>query len=319
MQFIDRDDLHKNARETYFFYKSSNAFVSTLATIEHRKLKYLKHRVLVGEFRGLHAFLGFVQNELPTAQFEKHSLKFEHGFNFFDNYDTAMSVYLKSPQDVRHFDEKDEQIDGGETAGKEVVYDVTGDFLDIGRFIEGDPDNFGSMTAGNPRGRRVNILINLSWSARVTDGVINARCSRIARLIDWLESQQIRTRVTAIESTACNHVEITVKDFDDVLDLNDIAVVSHSDFLRRPLFRFKEWSNTVTYGYGQPDSLSSYVGVDKGMLMPELNNEFSVFIDTRIDYEEGINNGFDGLEKWFEENLAKDTLETEERVNMILH
>lgn len=314
MIFVDNDELDM---EGYVNKHAPNILVAPLKK-DSKRLEYLEQRCLMGEFKGVNTFLNYLLQDMPTARYDGSSAYDGtcNGFFFFESYGKAVDTFLKDPQSVRKFTEKDEGLTGGDAAGLQVAYDVTGDFLDIGRHLEGEPEAFGSMTAGNPRGRRVQIIVNLSWWSEIQESTINARCSRIARLIDWLESQQIRCRVVVIESTAMSHLEIIVKDFDEVLDINDIAVVSHSDFFRRGIFRFKEWSATPQWGYGSPRAFSEEVGIQD--FLPEYNSEYSVLIDSQVTGTSRINKDFDDLEKWLSEKLADDTLMPEERVMMAL-
>ncbi len=283
----------------------------------HDVLDYLPSTLLAGEFKGVNTFLNYLNTDMPEAKYQKESSSTEDGdFHTFDSYSEAMDVFLKNPRSIRKFTEKDDLLDGGDSAGKQVIFDVTGDFLDIGRHLEGEPEAFGSMTNGNPRAKRVVITLNLSWWCGVDESVINVRCSRIVRLIDWLESQQIRCRVVAVESTEMSHLELIVKDFDEVLDLNDIAVVSHSEFLRRAIFRFKEWSNTPHFGYGSPKRLSE--SVSGATFLPEYNTEYGVFIDSQVTSSAKIEADFDNLEEWLTKALSDDNLQPEERVMMAL-
>lgn len=312
MIFLTPDNLKMGG---YVYKRTPSLLVSPLG-MTNPGLPYLRENALVGEFRGVNCFLEYLQDDMAVPMHDKSSTSFEKGFNFFETYEEAMECYLNNPSAVRHFTEKDEQLEGGDAAGKHVEYGVTGDFLDIGRFVEGDPESFGQMTEGNPRNKRVQICINLGWWCGVKEDVINVRCSRIARLIDWLESQQIRCRVVGVSSTECSHIEIAVKDFDEGLDLNDIAVISHSDFLRRCRFRFDEWSETWQWGYGSSINFSE--SIKPSLIEPEYSSEFSVFVDSRITESYQVNNGFDSLEKWFEENISNDTLAPEERTKIIL-
>lgn len=314
MIFVDNDEL--DLENGYVHKRASGITVGPLKDMS-KKLSYLAPDCLAGEFTGVNTFLNFLQTDMPYAKFRNASTQWEPGFNFFRSYEEAVRVYQRDPRSIRHFDEKDEKLEGGESSGKQVEFGVTGDFLDIGRFVEGDPEAFGSMTDGNPRGKRVQIILNISWSCGVSEQVINARCSRIARLIDWLESQQVRCRVIAVESTTNSHLEIVVKEFDEVLDLNDVAVVSHSDFLRRAVFRFKEWSNTVSIGYGTPTDLSFKVSTRT--FLPEYNSEYTVFVDSQVNTIQTVGKHFDDLERWLEENISGSSLSPEERVRMLFH
>lgn len=271
---------------------------------------YNQKNQLVGKFKGLNALFEYQEKFQAEAKRGKSSDtkrgSKKDGFYHFNSFKEAVDVYLNDPQSVVDFIEADMAIEGGDSAGRELIYDVTGDFLDIGRFIEGEPENFGSLTNGNPRNKRVNIIMDASWNWDTHKDFINLRSSRIIRLVDWLESQNIRTSVTAVLSDACCHMEIVVKQFDEPLDLNDIAIVGHSDFLRRITFRFIEYSETYSSGYGNSVIFSRKFKASDWE--PDYNEEYSVFIAGGImnGGKDSLNTAFDKAETQLSKLLAED-------------
>lgn len=259
------------------------------------QVAHLKAGALVGKFEGLNTFLDYMAEYLPLPRYARESSRrgTQGKFNVFETYEACYEAYRNNPASLAIFQQKDEQLEGPEDPGQAVEFDVTGDFLDIGRYLEGEPEHFGNMIAGNPRGLRVNITLDMSWRWDVAQATINARSKRILRLIDWLESQQIRTSVTVIESTQCGHVEIAVKTHDQQLSINDIAVISHSDFLRRIIFRWKEYSKTITSKYGIPGCL---LAMSKTLFLPEYENEYSIFVGGEVRSIGDVNSQFDALE-----------------------
>lgn len=82
--------------------------------------------------------------------------------------------------------------------------------------------------------------------------ILSHRNQRVVRLIDWLEHNRVRTRITAVQLTDQDVIEIKIKDYQDGLDLNALAAATHLDFFRRLLFRAKEYGETHGWGYGVP-------------------------------------------------------------------
>jgi hypothetical protein len=280
-----------------------------VAPIKTRTEGLTKERELLGKFNGLNALFEYQQTHQAEARREKSSDDHNRsGFQHFNSFKEAVDTYLKNPKSILDFTEADAQIEGGDASGKSLVYDVTGDIIDISRFLEGEPECMASLTNGNPRNKRVNIIMNLSWAASVDKSVINTRAMRIVRLVDWLESQGIRTQVVGLDSCDCYHLEVIVKHFDEPLDLNDIAITGHSDFLRRVMFRFSEYSETWHRGYGHPATLQNYYSPEK--FQSEYNEEFTVFIDGNGRHfssdTEHVDNAFDKFETNLAEALASD-------------
>lgn len=277
-------------------------------------LDYMRHGELVGWFDSTTRFINFLRSDMPEPKFEKASIKNDggSGFNAFKSYDEALDTFINHPSKVRGYNESDVVLHDGDNAGNAALYDVTGDFLDVGRFLEGEPECFGVMTNGNPRSWRVNLMVNIGWWCGVDFSTIVHRSRRIQRLVDWLESQQIRTSLTAVSSSNCAHVEILVKDHDQVLDMNDVAIVSHPEFLRRLCFRFKEYSKTIEYGYGNAHVFGDTFTA-KGGLVPDMYNEVNVFIDSRSTKTTQIDSQFTKLENWLTTVLGDSALEPQQR------
>lgn len=253
----------------------------------------------VGKFDGLNALFDYQRQYQPKPHHGMASdrARKRDSFHFFNDFEEAITVYRETPAQVVNFKQSDVIIEGGESSGKQLVYDVTGDMLDIGRFLTGEPEVFGSLTNGNPRNKRVTILLALSWWSKVPQTVINERSSQVVRLVDWLESQSIRTQVIGVNSNGCCHLELVVKPFDEPLNLNDIGVVSHSDFLRRVIFRITEHSETYTMGYGDSKQLGDHWSAHQKDYASDYNDEYTMLIDGGMTDEAGaVKGAFQRLE-----------------------
>ena len=171
-------------------------------------------------------------------------------FYYFPTYDECLEVFTKRPNEIRLFTEKLTSLQSPENQGNDIYYDVTGDFVDVGRYLEGVPETYGNMFMGNPRAFFATIMVNLSATHYFDQRALQVRSKRILRLVDWLEGQQIRTKILAFHSTQCEYLEVVVKRYQDSFSLDDLAIVSSPDFLRRVIFRIMEYSNTWQGGYG---------------------------------------------------------------------
>lgn len=266
--------------------------------------RYVATNMLVGKFDGLNSLFEYQNAKQATAKHNKSSDDTGSSrFTAFRSYREATETFLHNPASIVDFKQHDTEIQGGESSGKELLYDVTGDMLDVGRFLSGEPEVFGSLTNGNPRNKRVNIIVHVGFTANVDQSYINQRGARVVRLVDWLESQNIRTQVTGVYNAGCSHVEIVTKQFDEPLNINDIAILGHSDFARRCMFRFTEYSARFTSGYGASTYFRErYQAQD---WENELNNEFTVYVNGGINWEP-VDEEFDALESQLTELLAND-------------
>lgn len=265
---------------------------------------YMRPKQIVTLFDGLDAALDFVTEKMPEPKYGDSSLATgRDGFNAFANYDEALSTFRNSPEKVVKFDPSELRIKDDIEAGSSVEYDVVGDFIDMGRYMEGIPEAVGTMHNGNARNRRVNITINLNQWAGIDHSVITHRGERILRLIDALEGGGVRCQLTAIESSQCNHTEVVIKKHDEPLTTPDLAVVSHPEFLRRVIFRIIEHSKTFSYNYGYAREFGRAVQAEH--IQSDNNDEMNLFIDGNLEYTDEVDRRFDEVEKLLVWEMSK--------------
>lgn len=270
----------------------------------HPELNYLKDGALVGQFDGVDKMLDYVTSKMPEAKQGKSSTeRGRGGFNAFETYEEAIDTFRNSPERVVKFDSGELRIKDESEAGNQVDFDVTGSFIDMGRYMEGIPEVMGDMHNGNSRNRRANLTINLNQIHYISHEDITHRGERILRLVDALEAGGIRTQLTGILSNECGHVEITLKHHEEPLTITDLAVAIHPEFLRRVMFRWNEHSKTWDYGYGSAVAFSH-------LLSPQLVegdnvNEMDIVIDSNMEYRESIDRRFDELERLLVWEMSK--------------
>lgn len=220
-------------------------------------------------------------------------------FYFFQNYDDAMDVFMNRPHEIRIFDENLTSLQNADNNGNDIFFDVTGDFVDVGRYLEGVPETHGNMYMGNPRAFFATIMINVAATCNFDQRALQARSKRILRLVDWLEGQQIRTKILAFDSNQCLYFECVIKRYQDSFSLDDLAIVSSPDFLRRVIFRISEHSDTWQSGYGTSTILQD------GRLTKAPEGELSqimVLSETNVSIEK-TEKRFDEAEKIIEQKL----------------
>jgi hypothetical protein len=297
---IDRDGTLK-------LHQWSGGYVGEVQV--KKPLGYLAPQTLFAQFDGLDIMLDYVEKEMPVAKREKSSENGGGDFNAFKSYEEALHVFRKNPQSIVKFDPAQLAIKDDTESGILVDYDVVGDYIDMGRFMEGIPESWGSMHNGNSRNRRANIVINMTqvWMMKVED--IIHRQERVSRLVDALEAGGVRTQVTGIISDRCQHVEVIVKHHHEPLNITDMAVISHPEFLRRILFRVCEYSKTFEYGYG--NAIVFDQSVTPTMLIPENNDELCIFVGSNLVSIPKINESFDKLERLLVWEMSKPVPEVQ--------
>jgi len=264
-------------------------------------LGYLTSNCQTLEVEGVGNFLALLPEVMPMPKKEKASTINEDGWAGGYSYVDALDVFTRNPSKVRLFTELDTRLNGGDANGLRNEYDVTGDTLDVGKYLDGEPEVFASLTDGQPRGKRVHIALNMSAGSSTNSADMLARQKRIVRLVDWLETQQIRVKLTGIASSFCAHTEIVAKQYHEPLDLNDIAVLSHPSFFRRLYFRVLEYSKTWQMGYSSARDFNAAMISHPNVLDSGDTAETVVYIGSNYM---GIEPKFDALEAELATNLA---------------
>ena len=249
-----------------------------------QKLSYTNLRQIVVLADGLDHLLDFVAKEMPTPREEGSSANPGYGsFNTFDSYEEAMDTFRNHPESLIRFDPTEMRVRDTNESGNMVEFDVTGDYIDIGRFLEDVPETWGSMHSGTARNRRATILLSLGYAALFTEETIRHRSERVLRLIDALEASGVRTELIGIESSNCSHTEVIIKHHDEPLTIADVAVISHPEFLRRVQFRIIEYSDAFKSGYGNAGVFGDAIRWNPKLLEPRLNDEIQILINANLN------------------------------------
>lgn len=212
---------------------------------------YTKKNALAVFAPSVTAYLQHVVKEFPEPlQGKASSDKGRGSFHTIESFEEATDIFLNRPNEVVTFEELDVRLRVPITTQNEINYGITGDYVDVDRFLIGEPEHFGFMEKTNPRGLFATLYIGLTVPGIVDKDILALRSQKILALVDWLEMQEIRTSIRVINNDMCGYTEVIVKDYSDIVDLNMLAVATHGDFYRRHVFRQLEWSPTWRWGYG---------------------------------------------------------------------
>lgn len=267
-----------------------------------RGLSYLDPGAIVCLFDGVNTALEYVKEKMPKAkQYGSSSKENDEGYNTFATYKDAMETFLYEPQKVVKFDETELQIKDIEESGNLVEFDVTGDFIDMGRYLEGVPEAFGTMHNGNARNRRATVYINLNQYAGMGEGTINHRAERVLRMVDAMEAGGVRCEVIGLLSNECAHIELVMKQHSETLVITDLAVLCHSEFLRRIYLRIAEYSKTWTHNYGSAIAFEN--AVTPRLIESDNNNDIVVYVGSNMTRD--IDKLFDRAEKLMQWEMSK--------------
>lgn len=279
----------------------------------HRMMLYLTKPQIVIKAEGVNNLLSYVAEAMPEPREGEASSKISDGgdFNALRTYEDAMDTFRNHPEKLVTFDPAEFRIKDDTESGSAVDYEVVGDYIDMGRYMEGVPETWGSMRNGNARNRRVTLIVNTTnyWGVEHKD--ITHKGERILRLVDALESGGVRTEIIAIESSGCAHTEILVKRHDEPLTISDLAVVTHPEFLRRVNFRIVEYSRNFSFGYGDAVVHDKSVESHPELLHFGSNDEIVIHIGGNMEGISNIDKLFDQLERLVQWEMSKSVPEVE--------
>jgi hypothetical protein len=193
-------------------------------------------------------------------------------FHTFNSLAEAIDVFENKPDSIRQFSINDDRLERPDSPGKDVQYDITGDYLDIDRYLTGEPEMFGNAVMGNPKNIfcTINILSSFVWYTSPEYQLVKQK--RVLRLVDWLETQGVRCQVISQDDSRVAFISTIIKEYQDPFNLNDLAVSCHPDWLRRIEFLVMEQSKTWEAGYGSSEAY------DKRMLKYKPNPEDGMYI-----------------------------------------
>lgn len=261
---------------------------------------------LVCQFQGVVSCLNFIAehekfgNREPNKAYdESYETRSDSDWTAFDTYDKATKAMLETPEVFRNFTEADIKLSEWDSVGNAVDFELTGDYLDVGRHLEGSPECFGVMRDGRVQNRFCSIVIDGCASWFIQKNIIALRASRALRLVDMLEANGIRCEVAVLYSTGQVHAEIIVKHYNDPLDINDIAASLSPDFFRWVVFRLMEHSIVLGSGYGYP---ADY----KATMLNDEDADNTIYISHPTgNGKERINKEFDRIEQKISEGFKK--------------
>lgn len=248
-------------------------------------------------------------------------------YTVFGSLKEAHDVFLNEPWRIRQFSAKDDKLRNEDNPGNDVFFDQTGDYLDVGRYLEGEVEDFGNSVMGNPARVFADITVNLAAAKWTTAEYIMHKQKRILRLVDWMELFGIRTRIRTQLSTDVGSLWVTVKEHQDPFDLNHLAIAMHPDFMRRTGLLVLEQSDAWEFGYGDAveyddrtlinkyadpeDGISIYVGGYMPYAPKDTPHGYTYENDTaKLDRD------FDAIERTVAQMIVDGTKFTEKRLTV---
>ena len=149
-----------------------------------------------------------------------------------------------------------------------IGYDVFGEYVDVGRFLTGEPECFGVRVSDDSISKRVvRINVNLGVSGSVSHEAIFARGAVAVAAIDIIESSGCRVEVYGVhgslkcDGSKLHETHVLLKSANQPLDIDRIVfALCHPSTLRRLCFSIIE-----KYNVWADDSTPHDVKVDDGI------------------------------------------------------
>jgi hypothetical protein len=133
-------------------------------------------------------------------------------------------------------------------AGADVEFNVTGDYLDMGRYISGEPEVFGTNINGDLTGKVIRVYINASVSASYDAEDVMLGAEKLAEVINALYISGARVSTTFMSAEETQWIEVKLNDFGDPLNPVDLVAVASPSFIRRLCFAVNNYHNVSTHG-----------------------------------------------------------------------
>lgn len=162
-------------------------------------------------------------------------------------------------------------------------YDFGGAYVDMGRFVEGDPEcmvTFQAVPEG-AMGRVIKIAVAGTASHHIDQEWIKKRGIAIISLVDTINKLGFGVELwwdSTIQHTGRHSTAVKLHDSADTLDINSVMFgLAHPAMLRRLTFSVQEQSSNATQqnvggGYGVPSDMGIAEAFDFDVTVEKLQN-----------------------------------------------
>lgn len=184
----------------------------------------------------------------------------------------------------------------------EVQYDVIGDYIDIGRYMEGVPEAFGQFEMVDNKKTEINVLVNTTASWQVSEDTIYNRGACIINLLDLLQQRYHSVNLQFIWHCENSGFKLDAQDakyLSIILDIDlkntfskdaIVFILANTGYIRRCCFSVYEilGNKPDMMGYGRVCEYAEY-NKDNTIYFPHLStadNTHLPYIDIQSAKEE---------------------------------
>jgi hypothetical protein len=261
-------------------------------TYQNLSTRGKRNNVHLFRYQGFMEFLNHVKTAKVTALTEDATRTGESAWygthDLEEAYDLAITGLPSMEKEIKRYEDSVTVNLGRVESFTYSNYDVSGDDVDVSRYIDGVPENMIAYhTEERKGGKIISLLVQGAYLADVPVSLVMRRGAAILALCNLLENAGYRLEINymaASHSPLGNELAVIfpVKKSDELLDVARLAYCfCHPSMFRRLVFRFRE---TL------PERIMDAVGVKSGGGMNTSDRsaeviESDVFIPASSIYE----------------------------------
>lgn len=194
----------------------------------------------------IRAFVDYVSRHKPKVGSSTYTSN--DGWYGTKSLDQAIDLFRNKRHELLPKGFQQKYIKNINANGVDVEYNVTGDYLDIGRYMSGEPEVFGTNINGDLTGKVVRVYINASVSASYDAEDIMLGAEKLAEVINALYISGAKVSTTFMSAEETQWIEVKLNDFGDPLDPVDLIAVASPAFIRRLCFAINNYFGQMHLG-----------------------------------------------------------------------
>ena len=160
--------------------------------------------------------------------------------------------YARYGYEIENIETEMEGLEAHAEARLEPQHDVAGSMVDMGRYMSGEPECMIDFKFTEANNKYIHLMIGTIEAAGLKTKQMHNRAVAIASIVDNLEDNGYRLKLSLVMantrfttgrrdgSSQGNFTIVTIKDYDDIVPIANIAGVLHPSFYRRGIFQYWE-------------------------------------------------------------------------------
>ncbi len=160
-------------------------------------------------------------------------------------------------------------------------YATSGHYLDIGRYLEGEPESW--MDSVRPVNELIDIYVSGSIHCTTTAKRTVEDAIQLSKLVYILKIKGYNARIFYVDNGTYGTLKFKIKDFRDELNVRELILIMLPDFYRRFVFQFFELNQDLTEEYGRGEGFQHFVNqFSENVLTMNLMNHDSLRISNYL-------------------------------------